>query len=225
MQYIIILFINNVYVGIKGSQQVYVYQGGFQFRAQGFNKAINQYGVVLACFPYIIVKFREVYQETFRSLSYIVYLPLSSSLAVRVTIYSFKKYNQALYRVQLERFNKVSYLSTQLTQGVTELVSFSQVIISITSQLISKLAQEELELLLFTSKYQGVQQLFRLLRYSSRLRVSNYYRFRAYVPRVYLQGQCLVLRSQRRQLKGTDFFLEVLNQLLVSYFLFSLSLI
>ena len=30
-------------------------------------------------------------------LSYMVYLSLSGSLAVQVTVYSFKKYNQALY--------------------------------------------------------------------------------------------------------------------------------
>jgi len=33
-------------------------------------------------FFYITVKFREVYLEVFRSLSYIVYFSLSSSLAV-----------------------------------------------------------------------------------------------------------------------------------------------
>ena len=97
IQYIVIPFINDVYVGVKGSQQVYAYQGGFQFRTQRFNKGINQYRVILTYFPYIAVKFREVYQETFFFLSYIVYLFLSGSLAVQVTVYSFKKYNQALY--------------------------------------------------------------------------------------------------------------------------------
>jgi len=40
-----------------------------------------------------MVKFGEVYWEAFYSLSYVVYLSLSSSLAVWVTIRGFKKYN------------------------------------------------------------------------------------------------------------------------------------
>ena len=59
-----------------------VYAVGFQFRAQGFNEAVNQYGVILAYFSYVAIKFREVYQKTFRSLSHTVHLPLSGNLAV-----------------------------------------------------------------------------------------------------------------------------------------------
>ena len=74
------------------------------------------------------------------------------------------------------------------------------------------------------SKYQGVQQLFRLLQYSSRLRVSDYYRFRTRVLHIYLQRQYLVLGFQYRHLKGIDFFLEDFYYFLILYFLFSLLL-